>query len=110
MNDAFIDGMAGNGPGPVVGRESEDLNLTLLAWPDGSSIDPHVNDEVDVVTVVITGRGKAVIGGESYELTTGSILLIPKGVERAIVSQSEDFRYVNIHKRRRRLMPGAPRP
>lgn len=110
MKGEHIHGMAGDGPGPVEGRETEDLNVTLLAWPKGNEIGEHVNDEVDVVTVVIAGRGIATMDGAPHDLEAGSVLIIPKGVRRAITSKSEDFRYINIHKRRRRLMPGPMRP
>jgi mannose-6-phosphate isomerase-like protein (cupin superfamily) len=106
----LIDGFAGKGPGPAYGTEMEDLDLTVLTWPEFRGIESHVNREVDVVTLVIAGEGAAVVDGVTYELRLGQILLIPKGSERSLRSLSSDFRYVNIHKRRRRLMPGAPRP
>jgi hypothetical protein len=37
-------------------------------------------------------------------------LVIPKGAERTVRSLSGDFRYVNVHERRRRLMPQLSRP
>jgi mannose-6-phosphate isomerase-like protein (cupin superfamily) len=102
----LIDGHAGEGPGPVFGTEMEDLDLTVLAWSENRGVEPHVNSEVDVVTVVLSGQGEAVVNGMNYELKLGQILIIPKGAERSIRSLSTDFRYVNVHKRRRRLMPG----
>jgi mannose-6-phosphate isomerase-like protein (cupin superfamily) len=105
VDGELIDALAGSGPGPVFGRELEDLNLTLLAWPAGHENKAHVNNEVDVVTVVLSGTGAAVVGGEEHVLFAGAVLIIPKGTERSLRSTSEDFRYLNIHKRRKRLMP-----
>lgn len=94
----------------MFGREMEDLDATLLAWPQGHEIQAHVNAEVDVVTVVLSGSGVAQIDGAERALTAGSVLLIPKGAERSIRSTSDDFRYLNVHKRRKRLMPTLGRP
>ncbi len=109
MRAESLDGMAVAGTGPIVGREMADLNATLLAWPDGHRIETHVNDEVDVVTVVLAGEGVAIVDGEEHSLRTGTILLIPKGAARSIESRSDDFRYLNVHKRRR-MMPNMIRP
>lgn len=105
MDAELIDAFAGAGPGPVFGREVEDLDVTLLAWTEGHEIAAHVNNEVDVVTVVLAGTGVARLAGVEHELKAGSVLIIPKGVERAITSKSDNFRYLNVHKRRKRLMP-----
>ena len=110
MGAELLDALTGEGPGPVFGRELEDLDITLLAWPAGHTVQSHRNEEVDVVTVVLAGEGVAIIEGEVHPLRAGNVLLIPKGVERAITSRSDDFRYLNVHKRRRRLMPSTNQP
>ncbi|HWA83695.1 MAG TPA: cupin domain-containing protein [Fimbriimonadaceae bacterium] len=96
---------SGDGPGAAVGIETEDINLTIVAWPEHFSVPPHVNTEVDVVTIVLSGIGKATVDGKEIDLRLGSVLVVPKGSERSIKSLSVDFRYVSVHKRRRRLMP-----
>lgn len=92
----------------MFGAETEDLDITVLAWPEHYSIESHVNSEVDVVMIVISGCGIAIVDGERYEMRLGSMLIIKKGSERSIESRSVDFRYINVHKRRRGLMPGLP--
>ena len=52
MESELMNAFAGEGPGPVEGRQMTDLNATLLAWPKGHRIQPHVNKEVDVIMVV----------------------------------------------------------
>ena len=105
MEPFHLDGYVGSGPGPVVGHETDDLDLTLLAWPEHHSIPSHINGEVDVVTVVLSGLGEAIVNGTRHELRLGSVLIIPKDAERSIKSLSPDFRYLNVHRRRKRLMP-----
>lgn len=102
----YIDAyQSGEGPGAAFGFETEDLDLTIVAWPEHYSVPAHVNKEVDVITVVLSGVGKAIVAGREIDLHLGSVLIVPKGLERSVRSLSVDFRYVNIHKRRRRLMP-----
>jgi mannose-6-phosphate isomerase-like protein (cupin superfamily) len=95
----------GSGTGPVFGHETEDLDLTLLRWKEGHRIETHSNDEVDVVMIVLEGEGRIIVNGETYDLEPGRAVIIPKGAMREVQSQSDGFAYLNIHKRRRRLMP-----
>ncbi len=99
------------GSGPAWGTECEDLNMTLLTWKAGESVQAHVNEEIDVVMVVVSGSGEASVSGEMHTLKPGDVLLIPKGAERSVRSLSDKFAYLNVHKRRKKLMPGsAKRP
>jgi mannose-6-phosphate isomerase-like protein (cupin superfamily) len=104
MAERYDLNQAAKGDGPVLGGASADLNFTLLSWSDGHTIGRHINDEVDVLMIVLGGRGEAMIGEERFDLAEGHAVLIPKGVEREIRSLSDGFRYLNVHTRRR-LMP-----
>lgn len=105
MKATLIDAYDGNGPGAAAGLQTEDLNVTVVAWPEHFTVESHVNNEVDVVSIVMSGRGEALVNGVAYPLQLGSVLVIPKGAERSFRSHSVDFRYVNLHKRKRALMP-----
>jgi mannose-6-phosphate isomerase-like protein (cupin superfamily) len=105
MDPIVLDGYDGGGPGAAAGLQTEDLNITVVAWPEHYGVDAHVNDQVDVVSVVLSGVGVATIDGTDHPLSLGTILVIPKGATRSIRSMSVDFRYVNVHKRKRALMP-----
>jgi mannose-6-phosphate isomerase-like protein (cupin superfamily) len=96
--------------GPVWATETEDLDCTLLQWNAGHQIAPHVNDEVDVVMTVLQGSGTIEIDGVKTLLKAGVIVVIPKGTRRSIDAESTPLVYLNVHKRRRRLMPQAGRP
>ena len=95
-----------SGTGPIQGGECEDLDFTLLQWREGQGVPEHVNDEVDVITIVFAGTGTLTLDGKDIALAKGSVAVIPKGCRRSIRSQSDGFRYLNIHKRRKRLVPG----
>lgn len=92
-------------PGPQWGMESEDLNATLLAWNQGEGIADHRNDEVDVLVVVVAGELRVRIEESVHRLVAGQTVLIPKGSSRSIQAVSDRAAHLNIHRRRRKLMP-----
>lgn len=99
--------------GPIFGHETEDLDLTAVAWAEGRGVGEHTNAEVDVAMIVLSGRGVVQIDDRREEVAAGRLIVLPKGVRRAITALTSDFRYLNVHKRRKRLMPtlgGRPKP
>ncbi|HEV2060374.1 MAG TPA: cupin domain-containing protein [Solirubrobacteraceae bacterium] len=88
------------GSGPLWGMASADLNATLLSWPSGHEVPEHVNEELDVLIVVLTGRGTVMIDGRPHDLGPGSAILVPRGVRRRIVASDSGVRYLSIHRRR----------
>jgi mannose-6-phosphate isomerase-like protein (cupin superfamily) len=86
--------------GPLQGTATEDLNVTLLTWPNGGGIEPHINTEVDVVWCFIEGSGEVVVNGERWDVCAGQSLIIPKGAERSVRAASERLCYLSVHKRR----------
>ncbi len=100
--------MAATGGGPLWAQESADLDVTLLSWPADQGVPAHVNDEVDVLLIVIAGSASVTIGASTHRVAAGQALLIPKGVERAIVGGAERVSYLSVHRRRRGLWPTLP--
>lgn len=97
-----------NDSGPLWSTESEDLDCTFVSWQDGQGVVAHVNSEVDVVMIVLFGSGKATVGDEAIELSRGQVVLVPKGAHRSIHAVGDGLAYLNVHKRRKRLIPGNP--
>jgi len=91
--------------GPIWATESSDLDVTVLNWFSGMSVPEHVNTEVDVALFVLFGSGFLEIDKDRHLLRAGDLYVIPKGSSRHIVAGEEGLRYVNVHRRRRRLMP-----
>jgi uncharacterized cupin superfamily protein len=98
--EGAVDLLRGSGIGPLWGLASTDLNATLLAWPPGRGVAEHVNAELDVLLVVLDGRGSAIIDGETHELAAGSAILIPRATRRAITAGEDGLRYLSVHRRR----------
>jgi quercetin dioxygenase-like cupin family protein len=93
------------GPGAIWTRQSEDLNVNLLVFASGEGVAEHVNAEVDVLLVSISGTGAVTIDGTRQILSPGGVIVIPKGTNRAIQSMSNPFAYLTCHQRRGGLWP-----
>jgi len=98
---------ADHGRGALWGTESEDLDATLVAWPEGQGVAVHTNDEVDVLMVVLEGSATVEVGDVGYPLSPGGFLLIPKGTERRVEATSGRLVYLNVHKRRKKMGPSS---
>jgi len=94
--------------GPLWSTETEDLDCTFVAWGEGQGIAMHRNAEVDVVMIVLSGSGVVTVDGENTDLSAGKVVVIPKNSERAVYASGSRLAYLNVHKRRRKLMPGNP--
>jgi quercetin dioxygenase-like cupin family protein len=79
---------------------SADLNATLVEWGPAEGVEPHRNDERDVLLVVVAGGGFVTVDGRRSDLRAPAAVLIPKGAERAIVAGKAGMRYVSAHRRR----------
>lgn len=101
------------GPGTVwTEREGRDLNANLVRFPRGEGVGEHVNGEVDVLFVGVSGSGSVEVDGGEHILEAGVIVLAPRGSRRATRSASDDFSYLTVHRRRGpvRLGAGPGRP
>ena len=99
----------------TVGREGviwsleagSDLNANLVLFGAGRGVGEHVNDEVDVVFVGVSGAGNVQVDGREHALNVGELVFVPKGARRSTQGASEDFAYLTVHGRRGSLRIGA---
>ena len=85
---------------------SDDLNANLIHFGAGRGVGEHLNEEVDVIFVGVSGSGTVEVGGEEYVLGPGKLVFVPKDAWRSTRSMSEDFAYLTVHRRRGPLRPG----
>jgi quercetin dioxygenase-like cupin family protein len=85
---------------------SSDLNANLVRFGTGQGVGEHVNDEIEVMVLGVSGSGIVTVDQKEHALSAGMLMFIPKGARRAIVSTSEDFAYLTVHRRRRPLQIG----
>ncbi len=81
-------------------QEGRDLNANLVRFPRGEGVGEHVNGEVDVLFLGVSGSGVVEVDGREHALGAGFLVLAPAGARRATRSQSSDFAYLTVHKRR----------
>jgi quercetin dioxygenase-like cupin family protein len=80
--------------------DGEDLQANLVRLGVGDRIQPHQNDEVDVVVVVVSGRGELTLGGQVHPLGPMTLVHVPKGTVRAIAAVDGPLAYLSVHRRR----------
>lgn len=91
--------------GPIWSVNSEQLNVNLLRLPTGDSIAEHINNEVDVVLVIVEGRGELMVDGAAYPLRPGCAIVVPRGATRSVRCAAGPLIYLTCHRRRAGLMP-----
>jgi quercetin dioxygenase-like cupin family protein len=87
-------------------RESSDLNANLVRFEAGEGVGEHINDEVDVIFVGVSGTGSVLTNGEERRLSAGTLVLVRKGTRRSTLALSEGFSYLTVHLRRGPLQLG----
>jgi quercetin dioxygenase-like cupin family protein len=85
---------------------SNDLNANLVRSCIGQGVGEHVNKEVEVVVLGVSGSGIVTVDREEHALSAGILAFIAKGVRRSTVSTSEDFVYPTVRHRWRLLHIG----
>jgi len=101
--------------GSATGREgaiwtleaSRDLNANLVRFGAGAGVGEHVNDDVDVLVVVVSGTGLVGVDGEEHAVANGDAVFVPRGSPRYTRAVSDDFAYLSIHRRRGPLRIGG---
>ena len=81
-------------------RESSDLNANLVRFEAGGGVGEHINDEVDVIFVGVSGTGSVRTNGEECRLSAGTLVLVRRGTRRSTLAVSEGFSYLTVHLRR----------
>jgi quercetin dioxygenase-like cupin family protein len=81
----------------------------LVQFAEEEGVGEHVNDEVDVLFVGVSGSGEVCINGRLHCLSGGTLIFIPKGARRSTCGTSADFAYLAVHQRRGPLKINVPR-
>jgi quercetin dioxygenase-like cupin family protein len=91
---------AGDRPGVLWRLDGEDLQANLIRLGLGDRIQPHRNDEVDILMVVVAGRGELTLDTQVHPLAPMALVHVPKGTVRAVVAVDGPLAYLSIHRRR----------
>jgi quercetin dioxygenase-like cupin family protein len=90
----------GNHLGALWRLDGEDLQANLVRLDQGDRIEPHRNEDVDVLVVVVLGRGELTLDGQVHQLAPMVIAHLPKRTVRAIEAVDGPLAYLSIHRRR----------
>jgi quercetin dioxygenase-like cupin family protein len=96
----------GKHPGALWRLDGEDLQANLIRLDQGDRIEAHRNDQVDVLVVVVLGRGELTLDGRVHQLAPMSIVHLPKRAVRSIAAVEGPLAYLSIHRRRSGLQVG----
>jgi quercetin dioxygenase-like cupin family protein len=89
--------------------DGQDLQANLVRLGQGDRIAPHRNDEVEVLVVVVFGRGELTVDGQVHQLAPMVVAHLPKGAVRAIEAVDGPLAYLSVHRRRQGgLQVGRP--
>lgn len=91
---------AGDHPGALWRLNGEDLQANVVWLGRGDRIEPHRNDEVDVLVVVVSGRGELTLDGQVHPLVPMVLAHLPKGTVRAVAALDGPLAYLSVHRRR----------
>ena len=86
---------------------SRDLNANLVRFGAGAGVGEHVNDDVDVLIIGVSGVGLVGVDGEEHAVAAGDVVLVSRGSLRYTRAVSDDFAYLSIHRRRGPLRIGG---
>ena len=107
---AIVNLAAVPGSGGVVWSWSpRGLHTNLVTLTRGQSIEPHRNDELDVLIVVLDGEVDVHVDATVHQLGGLEALVIPRGATRSIAPRSGEVRYLSVHRERQGLTIGATR-
>jgi hypothetical protein len=69
----------GNHPGTRWRLDGENLQANLVRLDQGDRIAPHRNDELEVLVVVVSGRGELTLDGQVHQLAPMVVPTCPRG-------------------------------
>ena len=101
MNLGDVAGSASGRSGVIWTLEgSGDLNANLVRFEAGGGVGEHINDEVDVIFVGVSGSGSVCVDGREHYVSNGTMVFVPSGAKRSTRAASGGFAYLSIHRRR----------
>jgi quercetin dioxygenase-like cupin family protein len=85
------------------------LDANLVHLSPHQRVDAHVEPDLDVLLLVVTGKGTLSATDHSEPLTPGVLIWLPHGSARSLSAGPDGLSYLTVH-RRRPGMQIQPRP
>ena len=88
-------------------EQSAELNANLVRFSARGGVDEHINEEVDMLFVGVTGSGVVEVDGHKHSLRAGTVMLVSKWARRSTRSGSGGFAHLAVHRLRGPLRIGG---
>jgi mannose-6-phosphate isomerase-like protein (cupin superfamily) len=69
---------------------SRNMSVTWLEVPPGVEQTLHSDEQAEQVYVVVRGRGRMSVAGDTGEIAEGDLVLVPPATDHAISNTGED--------------------
>ena len=76
------------------------LDANLVCLPADASVALHIEPDLDVLLLVMTGNGRLSTESGDQELTPGTLLWLPRGSSRGLAAGPEGMAYLTTHQAR----------
>ncbi len=88
----------------------DQLNVNLIRFDTNHGVAEHINSEVDVLGVVVSGSALLRLDDAQHELRAGMLFYVPRGRRRGLRVTDGPFVYISCHQRRAGLWPSPSMP
>ena len=69
-----------------------------MSIPPGDDIAREVHELVDQVLVFVKGKGRADLGGETHDINSGDMFVVPAGMEHDFINTgTEDMKLFTVY-------------
>ncbi|CAM5461066.1 hypothetical protein AB0H45_03790 [Streptomyces atroolivaceus] len=86
-------------------EQGRELDANVVHLPPGAGVGEHQEDVLDVLLLVLAGRGSLRTGdGDTLDLTPTAVTWLPRTSRRALEAGPEGLTYLTVHRRRPGLM------
>ena len=75
---------------------SRNMSVTWIEVPAGAEQRLHSDEEAEQVYVVVRGSGRMSVAGDTQEINTGDLVLVPPATDHEIAGSDEGFALVSI--------------
>ena len=72
-------------------RQGDDLNANPVRFPAGEGVGEHVDENVSVLVVEVSGSGVAAVDGQAHPLRAGTVAFVPRGARPSSTGGPADF-------------------
>lgn len=94
-----------------LGETGRQLDANLVHLVPGEHIAAHVEPDLDVLLLVVSGSGRLGTSDQPRPLAEGALVWLPHGSTRDITAGTDGLDYLTVHTRRPGMQIGSrPRP